>query len=362
MLGRIYSSVEHFYVPRLIHLEEKGVVGVKAGDKGKSYNLYRLDWTKSDAFKRDTYQKWAADHCQHQTKLSPSTLPEPYDTFVRNFVFALPTGYLEEIQHFAQFYFMERMRVRKFDTCIRDMCLKPSQAAINCSVKLLADCIYDQDRQTWFRENEYMDKHVAKCLMMYKFWREATGRGLVWEHAELDNLERSATHMESDKHYASTNKLILMYRRVLGDIRRFEEEQEMLWTFMNDPAMPNGQALDLFYSTQEVHGEEAVVRSKEINAQLVHLPFLPGTLRVSVFDEDGKILLSATYDAAGVPDTVIGQDDELGLVVDTERSTVSEDGKMHLCLKSGRFPAGATARLFYDYTLLSGEGKQTLPA
>lgn len=243
MLGRIHGSIEHFYVPRLIHLDEKAQVGsIKQGPAGaptRSYNLYKLDWESVDAFKRDYYIKWVEDHWKEKFPKAlegrfPATLPERYDSIIKGMLFALPHDSKVEIEHFAQIYYTERHRVRHFDTVIREMCLEVSEAAIGCAFKLLGDCIYDPENKTWFRDNREIDKHLARHLMMYKFWREATGRGCVWEHAEMDKLERQTAFLEKEP-YRTTLDTVRMYRRCLGEIRQWEEDQEKFHSFLSLP-------------------------------------------------------------------------------------------------------------------------------
>jgi uncharacterized protein YbdZ (MbtH family) len=243
MLGRIHTSTDHLFLPRLVCLDEKGMVCLKRGDE-KLYNLYILGWDRVDEHKRRYYLQWVEQSWKEKFPAAldnrfPTTLPGRYDTAIKDLVFALSHDYLAEVQHFAQLYFMERQRVRHFDTSVREMCLDAARAAIGCAFKLLADCIYDRVNHTWFRADNEIDKHSACRLLMYKFWRDGTGRGLVWGHAEMDWLEESAAHLEMNYRHCrpadlrAAQKLVQMYRRCLNEVRCWERDQDKFWDFMN---------------------------------------------------------------------------------------------------------------------------------
>lgn len=238
MLGKFHGSVEHLYVPRLINLNREAPVSSKQSDTPINYCLFKLGWDAVDEFKQNHYREWVAKHWkgEHPKELCdqvPTTLPKQYDDIIKNMVYAIPHSYHIEIEHFAQLYYQERHRIRHFDTVIRDMCLKVSQTAIGCAFKLLADCTYDAQNQTWLRETPEFDRFMIEHLLMYKFWREATGRGLVWDHAEMDRLEEVCVHIEhgGDGYYKSSMEMIKKYRRCAGELRMWEEEQEKFYSF-----------------------------------------------------------------------------------------------------------------------------------
>jgi hypothetical protein len=408
MLGHIYSSVERLYVPRLIHLDVKAPVGTKFASS-KHYELYRLNWDTVDEFKRNNYIKWAEARWQEPfpkglfaTNIAsrcPATLPERYDEIVKSLVFTIPADYMAEIQHFGQIYFMERQRVRKFDTTIRDVCAEVSQAAINCAFKLLADCIYDAENMTWFRENPEADKFVLRCLLMYKFWRENTGHGLVWGLAEMDKLKEAALLMNdvmrtpcTDESRATAQK----YNRCLCEIRRWEKDQEKFKNFINgkkgdlppaEPVMNNkvyesplmGQVgcpptlppesettrqnaatmLDPYYlpqlGTQQVIGEDAgFAKNRSVIITTIKRPaFLPGTVNVNVGVEEtnkGGSCRTPVFNACFDVDGKIGQISTTpSIEVDREKSWLTEEGQLRVVLKRGQFPKEATARVDYEY-------------
>lgn len=239
MLGRL-GLHEHLYVPRLAHQERVAPPGSKFADSNQ-YNLYKLGWDKVDRFKKKEYQKWVLEHWADKFPVdklgdtSPDTLPPKYDAIVKGMVYAISHDYMAEIQHFTQLYLLERARVRKFDTCIRDMCLGVSAKAISCAFKLLVDCTYDEASGKWLRDHPDVDRRLLACLLTYKFWREATGSGLVWGKSGLDELnawsdlimQKGAVGSDSDH-----VKTAIKYRRCLDEIKTWEMDQEKYREFV----------------------------------------------------------------------------------------------------------------------------------
>jgi hypothetical protein len=237
MLGRYHGSVEHFYVPRLLFQNVKVPVGSQAADS-RMYNLFKLDWDSVDKFKQDSYVKWVEDHWQEQFPAAlrgkmPGTLPPRYDDIIKGLVFALPHDYQVAVQHFTQLYYTERHRVWKFDTVIREMCLKPAEAAINTAFKLIADCCYDMDSKCWLRQHSEVDKRLISCLLRYKFWRESTVRGPVWDRAGLDDLDRFAGQLLQKGHQRSDTELGTKYRQCLTEIKQWEMDEEKFRDFIS---------------------------------------------------------------------------------------------------------------------------------
>ena len=101
-------------------------------------------------------------------------------------------------------------------------------------------------------------------------------------------------------------------------------------------ARNNGWALDPYYTSQEVHGEQATIAATkmQISATLAHRPVLAGTVVVEVYDSVADMapacanptpILRVGFDSSGNPDVVVaGQtsDATLGaLTVDTTTGT-----------------------------------------
>ncbi len=199
MLGKIHGSKTQFYVPRLNFLgtQLSSRMPLDQAPHPSDGNLFSLDWDAVDTFKRNLYIKNSKFSDNIESHF-PITLPAYYDDSINRLVFSIPHEYRVEVEHFTSIYYSEAHRVRHFDTVIREMCYDVAKTAINCAFKLLADCVYDTSKQMWFRSDDYLDKRLIKHLLMYKFWRELTGSGLVWDHAELDDLERSLPRLKEN--------------------------------------------------------------------------------------------------------------------------------------------------------------------
>lgn len=133
-------------------------------------------------------------------------------------------------------------------------------------------------------------------------------------------------------------------------------------------ARQNGWALDPYYSSQEVRGEDATIAGNTVvSATLAHRPVLAGTVVVEVFEteadaspncEEAVPCLRVSYDSDGSPDVVlIGDCTNFtdNLAVDTSTTGATEfnhsTGAVQVTLSAGVFPAGAVARVNYEYDL-----------
>lgn len=133
-------------------------------------------------------------------------------------------------------------------------------------------------------------------------------------------------------------------------------------------ARQNGWALDPYYSSQEVKGEDAtIVANTSITATLAHRPVLAGTVVVEAFAseadaspncDDATPCLRVSFDSDGNPDSVlIGDCTEFTdtIAVDTvsvgATSFNHTTGQVSITLSAGSFPVGAIARVNYEYDL-----------
>jgi len=134
-------------------------------------------------------------------------------------------------------------------------------------------------------------------------------------------------------------------------------------------ARQNAWALDPYYSSQEVHGEDATVDGTGtiVSHTLSHRPVLAGTVVVEVFEsavladpqcDDPVPCLRVGFDADGNPDVVvIGEctafTDTIEVDVTTTGSTAFDHstGAVQITLSAGTLPAGSVARVNYEYDL-----------
>lgn len=128
----------------------------------------------------------------------------------------------------------------------------------------------------------------------------------------------------------------------------------------------NGWALDPYYSSQEVKGEDATVNGSRtgVSGTLSHRPVLAGTVVVEVFPseaaanpncDDPTPCLRVGFDSTGAVDVVlIGDCTDFTsiLAVDTGNTSFNHStGVVTVSLSAGSFPAGSVARVNYEYDL-----------
>jgi len=128
----------------------------------------------------------------------------------------------------------------------------------------------------------------------------------------------------------------------------------------------NGWALDPYYSSQEVKGEDATINGGHtgVSGTLSHRPVLAGTVVVEVFPseaaanpncDDPTPCLRVGFDSTGAVDVVlIGDCTDFTsiLAVDTGNSSFNHStGVVTVTLQAGSFPTGAVARVNYEYDL-----------
>lgn len=132
-------------------------------------------------------------------------------------------------------------------------------------------------------------------------------------------------------------------------------------------ARQNGWALDPYYSSQQVRDEDLTITATtggaNVAGTLAHRPILAGTVVVNIFEEDqaelacevAQPLLQVSFNADGNVDYVLSREDSdvtAGLAVDENNSAfVSADGTVTVVLTGGSLPAGAFARVNYEYDL-----------
>ncbi len=146
-------------------------------------------------------------------------MPEELDKEVKDYVFALDSGYLSEIRRCSQQGVQEWNVPRPFDTIIREMCLEVPQSYIKVAFSLLSDCILNEKTGYW----DHSDRRESACLMLYKFWCHQTGRGLLtskkfsgWDN-EYAWQKKWTENKEVIKRCERINELLLENNKKIDD-------------------------------------------------------------------------------------------------------------------------------------------------
>lgn len=163
----------------------------------------------------------------------------------------------------------------------------------------------------------------------------------------------------------------IRYRYALSKGQTVAGTQIMRQNTAQSYARQNGWALDPYYSSQTVVGEDATLNGPRtvVTATLAHRPVLAGTVVVEVFasEEDASPncndavpCLRVSFDSDGNPDAVvIGDCTEFTdtITVNTVSPNATEfehtTGAVQVTLSAGSFPVGAVARVNYEYDLES---------
>ncbi len=233
--GFIMLYVNHrFLFPSLVYQRDFVIKGPPASegdsDKGfvvksskpgwtKKVRLYKLDWDNIELEKEKRHKKWRGEQWPDIKVPYIRTLPEEIDEELKNYVFALDKGYLNEIRRCSQQGLHEWNVPRPFDTVIREMCLEVPQSYIKVAFGLLSDCVLDEETGYW----EHGNRRVIACLMLYKFWCHQTGRGLLidrkfsgWEH-EYAWMNKWSTDMVAKSKAEKINELLTEHQKQLDD-------------------------------------------------------------------------------------------------------------------------------------------------
>lgn len=161
----------------------------------------------------------------------------------------------------------------------------------------------------------------------------------------------------------------IRYRYAMSKGQTLAGTQIMRQNTSQQFAAQNGWALDPYYSSQEVRGEDAVIDSSGtvVTKTLAHLPVLAGTVTVEVYEseeaaspqcDDATPCVRVGFDSNGNADAVvIGDCSAFTDTIDVDTTTTGatnfnhSTGAVQVTLAAGSFPAGAVARINYEYDL-----------
>lgn len=153
----------------------------------------------------------------------------------------------------------------------------------------------------------------------------------------------------------------IRYRYALSKGQTVAGTQIMRQNTAQQFARQNGWALDPYYSSQVVKGEDLTITGgTTISGTLAQRPVLAGTVVVNVFAsdddscEDPTPILQVSFDSDGNPDLVL-VGNLTGVTVDETSSSGTtfdhSSGTVTVTLATGSLPAGAIARADYEFDL-----------
>jgi len=199
-------------------------------------SLYLLNWKPKERQMKIDYDKWI-------THINPKPItprpfkvtelfPVEYIDWLYKLRFAIPNYYIREIAYQAKHGQEEWSRVfpedynHGMDTCVREHCLKSAEAHFETVFYLLADCLFDtqkekKDRELWF---------FAKVAMLIYFWDGQTGSGLLTGDLSggYDRLPELYLHSNRKvKCSASTVNLVYNFQQLIFE-RQIENEKKCI--------------------------------------------------------------------------------------------------------------------------------------
>lgn len=131
--------------------------------------------------------------------------------------YSIDEKYLDEIHRNALQAQIEWSHHRPFDTVIREAALKPAIAHVETAFMLLADSLWDSKEKRFDRG---MKRCVLKQALLVRFWINQTGIGLVWDHADMSNLERMV-ELQKETDTALFNPAEITYTETfIKDVRK----------------------------------------------------------------------------------------------------------------------------------------------
>lgn len=164
------SGTSKLYFPKIVY--EKTVQPKASTDARSSspLSLYKLDWTRKEN---------KANKCQ-------SDFSDEFETTIHNFRFAIPDSYLREIRRMSWKAVEEFNTTRLIHDSMKYIYLRPASEYICSSMLLLMDCLYDEEKEYYYRGDDKTSYHI---LLLYKFWKSQVNKQLLQQFSNIETLQ-----------------------------------------------------------------------------------------------------------------------------------------------------------------------------
>jgi len=226
----VMISFNSLLFPRFVFQEEVTL-------RDSKVPFYKLHWDEIDKIRRERFVKSIADGVEGipVENLYPfTTLPHPYNKWVKDMTFAISNTYMEEIRRYARLGIFEWSRHKPIsDTMIRDICLEPAIQYIYVAFRLIVDCMYDKKVQYYYRGP---DKAYAPQALLYKFWSFQTGSGLIKDHAQfrrIENFVEKSTYWAPKPEIEKFFEVIKIHEKKLFKMKKTKDEKEEMSDFFS---------------------------------------------------------------------------------------------------------------------------------
>jgi hypothetical protein len=181
----MYKSISSPVFPHLFFVKDASF-GSWNYSLSKTTKIYKLNWNNFDDIILKRHQEFNQKCWPNQSIPIVQKFDPHYEEILQSLKFAVPIHYMDAIHDATNSAMSEWNKERRFDTNIREMCLQPAIKFVEVAFRLLCDCAYDEITNYFYRaENKYLLPH----LLLFRFWQNQTGAGLIEEHAGFGELQ-----------------------------------------------------------------------------------------------------------------------------------------------------------------------------
>jgi hypothetical protein len=211
----IFSRAGNLPFPILQYLQEQG--------EDKNFRRYSLNWGPVETSAENSFKRFLVNngHQPDEGTFLP-TLPEPYDSDVKNLTFSIPIPVEREIRYFTRTAKEVWEEERSLPSEMNDMTLEVALVSANVAFSILTAHLEGTD-----------DKVRAAILshaMMYKFWNGMVNSQMVKRQAGFgaiqERINSEKVDTEDKKRFLEFTEAINMYEKARQELFKSFVKQE----------------------------------------------------------------------------------------------------------------------------------------
>jgi hypothetical protein len=203
----IFSRSGNLPFPILQFLQDQG--------EDKTIRRYSLNWGPVEHSAENSFKRFLVNNKQEQdVGTFLPTLPEPYDTNIKNIVFAIPAQVEREIRYFSRTAKEVWEEERSLTPELNDMSLEVALTSANVALNILCS----------FMENatDKADLLVNAHGVMYKFWNGQVNSQMVKRQAGFaalqERINNDGVPTEDKKKFLEFSEAINLYEKARQDL------------------------------------------------------------------------------------------------------------------------------------------------
>jgi hypothetical protein len=202
----IFSRSGNLPFPILQFLQEQG--------EDKNIRRYSLNWQPVEHGAENSFKRFLLNNGQQpDAGTFLPTLPEPYDTLVKNVVFALPVPVEREIRYFARTAKEVWEEERALPAVMNDMCLEVGLVSANVALNIVCSHIENKEDKVATLINAH--------AVMYKFWNGQVNSQMVKRQAGFGVLQE---HINSEEVSTDDKKRLLEFTEAIAQYEQARQE------------------------------------------------------------------------------------------------------------------------------------------